>query len=135
MADTLSALAGFAAWFVVLTLVMGFFRIGLVLGGRKAANSFAVNGSDLPGFGERLTRARDNCYETLPIFAALALVAYASNRLAVTDPLAPWVLYARIGQSLCHLASLSVPAVLLRANLFFVQVLVYLYWSWQLLLA
>jgi uncharacterized MAPEG superfamily protein len=135
MANTLTALAGFAAWFVVLTLVLGFFRIGLVFGGRKAANSFAVNGSDLPGFGERLTRARDNCYETLPIFAALALVAYASDRLAVTDPLAMWVLYARIGQSLCHLTSLSVPAVLLRANLFFAQVLIYLYWSYQLLSA
>jgi uncharacterized MAPEG superfamily protein len=135
MANTLTALAGFAAWFVVLTLVLGFFRIGLVFSGRKAANGFAVNGSDLPGFGERLTRARDNCYETLPIFAALALVAYASNRLAVTDPLAMWVLYARIGQSLCHLASVSVPAVLLRANLFFAQVLIYLYWSYQLLSA
>ncbi len=135
MGNTLTALAGFAAWFVVLTLVMGFFRIGLVLSGKKAANSFAVNGSDLPGFGQRVTRARDNCYETLPIFAALAIVAYASNRLAVTDPLAMWVLYARIGQSLCHLASLSVPVALLRANLFFVQVLVYAYWSYQLLLA
>ena len=71
--------------------------------------------------------------ETLPIFVALAFVAYASNRLAVTDPLAMWVLYARIGQSLAHLTSLSVPVVLLRANLFFVQVLIYLYWSWQLL--
>ena len=135
MTNTLTALGGFAAWLVLLTLILGFFRIGLVFGGKKAANSFAVNGSDLPGFGERLTRARDNCYETLPIFAALALVAYGSNRLAVTDPLAMWVLYARIGQSLCHLASLSVPAVLLRANLFFAQVLIYLYWSWQLLCA
>jgi uncharacterized MAPEG superfamily protein len=135
MTSTLTALAGFAAWFVVLTLILGFYRVGLTFTGKKAANSFAVNGSDLPGFGERLTRARDNCYETLPIFAALALVAYASNRLAVTDPLAMWVLYARIGQSLCHLASLSVPVVLLRANLFFAQVLIYLYWSYQLLSA
>ena len=52
VAAALTAIAGFAAWFVVLTLVMGFFRIGLVLSGRKAANSFAVNGGDLPGFGE-----------------------------------------------------------------------------------
>jgi len=135
MTDTLTALAGFAAWYVVLTVVMGLYRVGFSLSSQKPVNSFAVNGSDLPGFGERLTRARDNCYETLPIFAALALVAYGSNRLAVTDPLAMWVLYARIGQSLCHLASLSVPAVLLRANLFFAQVLIYLYWSWQLLCA
>ena len=135
MGATLTALAGFAAWYVVLTILMGTFRMSRMVSAGKAANSFAVNGSDLPGFGERVTRARDNCYETLPIFAALALVAYASNRLAVTDPLAMWVLYARIGQSLCHLASLSVPVVLLRANLFFAQVLIYLYWSYQLLSA
>jgi uncharacterized MAPEG superfamily protein len=132
MGDTLTALAGFAAWYVVLTIVMGTFRMGRIVGG-KAANSFAVNGSDLPGFGERVTRARDNCYETLPIFGALALVAYATNQLAVTDPLAMWLLYARIGQSLTHMVSTSVPAVLVRANLFFAQMLIYLYWSFRLL--
>ena len=132
MGDTLTALAGFAAWYVVLTIVMGLFRMGRIVGG-KAVNSFAVNGSDLPGFGERVTRARDNCYETLPIFAALALVAYATNQLAVTDPLAMWVLYARIGQSLTHIVSTSVPAVLVRANLFFLQMLIYLYWSFKLI--
>jgi uncharacterized MAPEG superfamily protein len=132
MGDTLTALAGFAAWYVVLTIVLGLFRMGRIVGG-KAVNSFAVNGSDTPGLGERLTRARDNCYETLPIFGALTLVAYATNQLAVTDPLAMWVLYARIGQSLTHIVSTSVPAVLVRANLFFLQMLVYLYWSFRLL--
>jgi len=132
MGDTLTALAGFAAWYVVLTIVMGLFRMGRIVGG-KAVNSFAVSGSDLPGLGERLTRARDNCYETLPIFIALAVVAYATNQLAITDPLAMWVLYARIGQSLTHVISTSVPAVLVRANLFFLQMLVYLYWSFRLL--
>ena len=133
MGATLTALAGFAAWYVVLTILMGTFRMSRMVAAGKAANSFAVNGSDLPGFGERVTRARDNCYETLPIFASLALVAYASNRLAVTDPLAMWVLWARIGQSVTHLISTSVPAVLVRANLFFAQMLIYLYWSWRLL--
>jgi uncharacterized MAPEG superfamily protein len=132
MGDTLTALAGFAAWYVVLTIVMGLFRMGRIVGG-KAVNSFAVSGSDLPGLGERLTRARDNCYETLPIFIAIAVVAYATNQLAVTDPLAMWVLYARIGQSLTHVISTSVPAVLVRANLFFLQMLIYLYWSFRLL--
>jgi uncharacterized MAPEG superfamily protein len=133
MADTLTALAGFAAWYVALSLLMAFYRTGFVLRGQRAANSFAVSGGDLPPFGQRLTRARDNCYETFPVFGALALVAFASNRLAVTDPLAMWVLYARMGQSLTHLVSVSVPAVLLRANLFFAQVLIYAYWSYRLL--
>ena len=133
MGATLTALAGFAAWYVGLTILMGSFRMSRMVSAGKAANSFAVNGSDLPGFGERVTRARDNCYETLPIFGALVLVAYASNQLAVTDPLAMWVLWARIGQSVTHLISTSVPAVLIRANLFFAQTLIYLYWSYRLL--
>jgi len=133
MGATLTALAGFAAWYVVLTILMGTFHMSRMVSAGKAANSFAVNGSDLPGFGERVTRARDNCYETLPIFGALALVAYATNQLAVTDPLAMWVLWARIGQSVTHMISTSVPAVLVRANLFFAQMLIYLYWSYRLL--
>lgn len=133
MPDTLTALLGFAAWFVLLSLLLGFYRVGLVFAGKKAANSFAVDGRDVPGFGQRATRARDNCYETLGLFAALAFIAYASGRLAVTDGLAMWVLWARIGQSVAHLVSTSVPAVLVRANLFFVQMLIYAWWSVRLL--
>jgi len=133
MGATLTALTGFAAWFVLLSLALGIYRSALVLSGKKAANSFTTNGSDLPGVGQRLTRARDNCFETLPAFAALALAASASGHLAVTDPLAMWVLYARLGQSLTHIASTSVPAVLLRANLFFFQMLVYGWWAIRLL--
>jgi uncharacterized MAPEG superfamily protein len=132
MTTTLTALLGFAAWFIVLTIVFGLYRIGLVFSGKKAANTFAVDGSDLPGLGQRLTRARDNCYETLPVFAAIALVAHLSGRATVTDPLAMWVLYARIGQSLAHVASTSVPFVLLRANLFFAQILIYAWWCLRL---
>ena len=64
---------------------------------KKAANTFTTDGSDLPGFGQRLTRARDNCFETLPAFAAIAFVASTAGRLEVTDPLALWVLTCRIG--------------------------------------
>src|SRR5262245_46731605 len=112
MGHTLTALAGFALWYTVLSIVMGLYRVGFGLSSQKPLNTFAVSGSDLPALGQRITRARDNCYETLPIFAALALVAYASSRLGVTDGLAMWVLYARIGQSLTHIVSTSIPAVL-----------------------
>ena len=72
----------------MLSAVLGFYRVALVLRGTEAANSFAPTGSDLEPFGQRLTRARDNCFETLPLFAALALGAQISGQLAVTDPLA-----------------------------------------------
>jgi uncharacterized MAPEG superfamily protein len=111
-------------------------RRGLLVwlkGAGKAANSFTPSGSDLAPFGQRLTRARDNCFETLPLFAALALGAQLSGRLDVTDPLALWVLTLRLGQSLTHIASTSVPAVQLRATLFFGQMGIYAWWAIQLL--
>jgi uncharacterized MAPEG superfamily protein len=130
---TATALLGYAAWYLLLTLALTTVRSALVLSGRRAANAFAVDGSDVGGFAQRLTRARDNCYETLPIFAAIALGASLAGRLAVTDPLALYVLYARIGQSATHLASTSVPAVFLRFGFFLVQMAIYAWWSIQLL--
>jgi uncharacterized MAPEG superfamily protein len=132
MTPTLTALLGFAAWYVLLTISLGLYRIGIILRGQKAPNTFAVDGSDIGDFGRRFTRARDNCYETLPVFAAIALVAHLSGRPEVTNPLAMWVLYARLGQSVTHLASTSVPAVMLRANLFFAQMLIYAWWCLRL---
>ncbi len=133
MGATAIALIGFAGWFALLSIVLGVYRVGLVLGGKKVANTFATDGADLAPFGHRLTRARDNCFETLPLFAALALGASITGRLDVTDPLAMWVLYARIGQSAVHVASTSVPAVQLRATLFFAQILIYAWWVIRLL--
>ena len=133
MGRTATALVGFAGWFALLSVLLGIYRIRYVLGGRKAANTFATDGQDLDDLGHRLTRARNNCYETLPLFAALALGASIAGRLDVTDPLAMWVLYARIGQSLTHIASTSVPAVQLRGTFFFAQILIYAWWAIRLL--
>ena len=135
MGPTAFALAGFAAWMLLLTLVLGFYRTSLVLGGRKVANTFRTDGSDTPGFGQRLTRARDNCYENLPIFAALAVAADLAGRTAgVTDPLAPWLLLARIGQSVTHVISTSIPAVQIRFAFYLTQIAIMLWWAILLLL-
>jgi len=72
MGSTAVALAGFAGWYLLLTVALGMYRSALIFGGQKAANSFAPDGSDVSPFGRRLNRARDNCYENLPLFAALA---------------------------------------------------------------
>jgi uncharacterized MAPEG superfamily protein len=133
MGSTATGLIGFAGWFALLSIALGVYRVGLVLRRGKAANSFATSGADLAPFGQRLTRARDNCFETLPLFAALALGAQLAGRLDVTDPLAMWVLTLRLGQSVTHIASTSVPAVQLRATLFFCQMLIYAWWAIQLL--
>jgi len=133
MGRTAAALVGFAAWLALLTIALGFYRLAVMLRTNKAINSFATDGQDIDPLGHRLTRARNNCYETLPVFAALALGASTSGRLDVTDPLAMWVLYARIGQSLTHIVSTSAPAVQLRATFFFAQILIYLWWAARLL--
>jgi uncharacterized MAPEG superfamily protein len=133
MSPTAFALAGFAGWFVLLTLALAGFRSSLVLAGKRAANAFRVDGTDVPGFGQRLTRARDNVFENLPAFAALALAAHVAGRLDVTDPLAPVVLYARLAQSITHLASVSPAAVFVRFGFYGVQVVIFGSWAVRLL--
>jgi len=132
MGSTVTALAGFAGWYLLLTFALGMYRSTLILGG-KAANSFAPDGSDVSGFGRRLNRARDNCYENLPLFAALVLAASLAGKTAVTDPLAMPLLYARIGQSLTHIASTSVPAVFVRFGFFVAQLVIHATWTFNLL--
>lgn len=133
MSATATALAGFAGWFVLLTIALATFRSALVLSGRKAANSFRIDGSDVSAIGQRLNRARDNVFENLPAFAALALAASIAGRLDVTDPLAMPLLYARIGQSVTHIASTSVPAVFLRFGFYLVQMAILAFWAIRLL--
>lgn len=133
MTATTIALVGFATWQLALTAMLAVYRTALVQTGQKQANSFAPDGSDVGGFGRRLTRARDNCYENLPVFAAIVLGASLAGRTGELDGLAMIVLYARIGQSITHLASTSVPAILVRFGFYLVQVGVFLRWSLGLL--
>ena len=133
MGPTATALLGFAAWYLLLTFALGIFRSGLVLSGKKSANSFATDGTDVGAIGRRLNRARDNCFETLPLFAAIVLAALLMNKVSVIDTLAMYLLYARIGQSVTHLASTSIPAINVRFALFLVQIVIYAIWVVQLL--
>jgi len=56
-----------------------------------------------------------------------------TGRTAATDPLAPWLLGARVLQSSIHLASTSVVAVNARFAAFMLQVAIAVYWVWALL--
>ena len=127
------ALLGFIAWTLLLLLCIGGMRSGLVLGGKRRANDFKPTGEDVSAFSQRLCRAHANCYEAFPIVGGLLLYALATANTAVTDPLAYVVLAARLGQSLVHLASTSVPAVLVRFARFGVQIVIAGIWSVQFL--
>src|SRR5687768_14333054 len=126
---TTSALvfALFISWTLALLVLMEILRARLVLTGRSRSNEFNPENSNLSPFMQRLARAHANCLEGLPVFGGLLLLALATGRAEVTDPLAPWLLAARIVQSSIHLASLSVVAVNARFTAFAVQVAIAIY--------
>jgi hypothetical protein len=65
----------------------------------------------------------------------LLLAAMVTGKTAVTDPLAPWLLAARVVQSSVHLASLSEAAVSLRFAAFAVQLAIAAWWTIALILS
>jgi len=133
MSNTQCALLGLASWQVLMLLLLAGFRLYTSVAAKKPANTFAADGSDVPGFGQRMVRVHANCYENIPLFLALLLFAIATDNTAITDPGAMILLGARIAQSLVHMISVSVPAVLLRFALFVVQVGLVVCWLWQFL--
>ena len=126
------ALIGYAAWTLLLATALLGYRTVLVLTKRRAANSFSPGGDDVSPFSARLCRAHANCYENLPVFGALILIALVTDHAAVTDPLARWVLVARVAQSSVHLMSTSETAVTVRGTLYWLQLGVQAYWVVQL---
>ncbi|NNF67973.1 MAG: MAPEG family protein, partial [Gammaproteobacteria bacterium] len=103
------------------------------LKGEKPANSFQPDGKDVSAFSNRLCRAHANCYENLPLFAAVILLALVMGRNGITDPLALWFLGARVAQSVAHLVSTDNRVVLLRFTFFLLQWLILAYWVFRLL--
>lgn len=133
MSATSCAVLGLISWYIATLLLLASFRLFISVTQKKAANSFAPDGGDVGGFGQRLVRVHANCYENLPIFIGLMLYAMVAGQTAISDPSAMLLLYARIGQSVVHLISTSVPAVLLRFALFVLQIGIVVCWLWQLM--
>ena len=127
------ALTGFITWALLLLVLMEVIRAQLVLRGKVPANGFTPDNAALSPFMQRLARAHANCVESLPIFGGLLLVAIATDRSSITDPLAYLFLGSRVFQSLVHLASLSPTAVTIRFTVFTVQMAIGLYWAFMLL--
>ena len=123
------ALSLFIAWALALLVLMEVMRSHLVLTGRVPSNGFTPDNANLSPFMQRLARAHANCVESLPLFGGLLLLALATGQQAVTDPLALWLVLARVVQSTIHLASLSVLAVNARFAAFAVQVGIGIHWA------
>jgi len=133
MSKTAYALTGFVSWALLLLVLMEVIRTSLVMTGKVAANGFTPDNANLSPFMQRLARAHANCVEGLPIFGGLLAIAIMTSRTDITDPLAFWLLGARIVQSIIHLASTSPVAVSLRFTAFAVQMGVGVYWAYKLL--
>ena len=127
------ALAGFISWALFLLVLMEVVRSYLVLAGGMPSNEFKPDNSNLSPFMQRLARAHANCVESLPVFGGLLVLALATGRTEVTDPLALWFLLARVVQSSIHLVSLSVIAVNARFAAFASQMAIGVYWAYALL--
>ena len=132
MNPSVLALTLFVAWTLILLLLMETGRSLLVIGRKKQSNEFKPDNANLSPFMQRLARAHANCLEGFPIFGGLLLVAIATGRHDMTDPLAYWLVAARVAQSTVHLMSLSVLAVNVRFTFFVVQMLIAVRWVWSL---
>lgn len=133
MSTSAMALAMFISWALFLLILMELVRSYLVVAGRVPSNEFRPDNSNLSPFMQRLARAHANCVESLPIFGGLLVVALATGRTGLTDPLALWLVLARVVQSSIHLASLSVVAVNARFAAFAAQMAIGAYWAYALL--
>lgn len=133
MSTSASVLTLFIAWALFLLMLMEVIRSLLVVSGRAKSNEFKADNANLSPFMQRLARAHANCIESFPIFGGLLVVAIAVGHTEVTDPLAPWLMLARVTQSSIHLASLSVVAVNARFTFFALQIAIAVYWAWALL--
>ena len=128
-----TVLTALIAWALLLLVLMEGLRTHLVITKAISPNQFKPDNSNLSPFMQRLTRAHANCLEGLPIFGGLIVVALVTNRAGITDPLAPWLLLARLVQSGMHLVSVSETAVKVRFAAFVVQMVIAVYWAWRLL--
>lgn len=128
MSAALLSLIGFAAWTLALAAIVVSYRTMLVLSGRHPANSWTRGAAiPSPGLITRMEHAHLNCIENLPVFAVVILAAVAMNQAAAVAMLAPWVLAARVAQSVTHLIGVSHWLVFVRASFYTVQ-LALMFW-------
>lgn len=135
MSTSALVLTLFIAWTLLLLVVMEAVRSYLVVAGKVPSNGFTPDNANLSPFMQRLARAHANCLESLPVIGGLLLLAMVTAHTALTDPLAPIVLVARVVQSSIHVASLSVLAVNARFAAFAVQIGIAIYWVFALIAA
>lgn len=125
---TILALSGYIIWTMVLLLALAVFRANYNKANNRTSLKFNSNGDDVNGFGQRLTRAQANCYESFVFVGGTMLLALATDSAAITNSLALVVLVARIVQSSVHIVSIANAAITFRFVFFLVQFAICAYW-------
>lgn len=125
MSTSMNALLGFAAWTLLLVVLVLLYRGAKILGGTRADSWTRGRAIEDPPVIARIAHAHLNALENLPIFAVLVLVAAAQGKTAAIATLAPWVLYARIVQSLVHVIGVNHWLVQLRAVFWVIQIVLF----------
>ncbi len=129
MSASVICLLGLIGWTIFLLFVLLGARGHAIFSGGHEPNVFDQQGADVGPFAQRITRAQANSLEWLTIPAALLIYGIATGHNEVTDGLAMVVLGTRMAQSVVHLVSIALPAILVRATLFTVQVVIWIIWS------
>lgn len=123
MMPPLVALVLFAVWGLLLVVTIGASRSMQVFFQGKKAGDFPAGTPHGGSAYWRLNRAHLNVTENLPFFGVLVLSGLYMQMQDVAFQILPsLILYARVAQTLIHVASGSALAVTLRFTAYLVQV-------------
>ncbi len=130
MSTPLWVLLAFACWtLVVLMIGVGIRRWTLILTGQAQIADFPGDVAHGSTPYRRAVRAHANCVENLPVYGAIATVAFAAQATGpILDTLAIVVMAARVCQTFVHMAFAETNAtVAVRFSFFLVQVVAMLW--------
>ena len=119
---TLFYLLTYVGWALLLLLTLLSARSLRVLAGKAKADDFPPYHYNPACPINRLSRAHLNTLEFLAILTPIVVVALWREHTALAAQLLPWMMAARIAQSLTHLVGVSHWLVMTRFTFFLVQV-------------
>lgn len=122
---SMTALLAFAAWTLLLIVLVLAYRSVKILSGTPANSWTRGKATEDPGWVIRLSHAHLNCLENLPIFAVLVLVAGFEGKAASIAVLASIVFYARVVQSVVHAIGTSAKLVTIRGTFWILQIILF----------